>query len=337
MADNINLNVGSGSDALGADDIGGTKFQRVKMIIGDDGVNGGDVSAANPLPVLPAPDAVSGFSTTALLGAAGAYSSGIIDIKDYQQVDTRVVADQDGTVLIEFMSDAGGTVVRTLSIPFVASSGFQLFSAPAFTPYARYTFTNGATPQAGPFYFETKLLSNGLSAQVLRMDGFVSDTMVASLNRSVIVGQQGANNYENVSVTEVTNSTETTHNLNVVSGARPSQVAGRTPVRFSISSTADELLYTVGVGKTLYITDIIVTIGNSNNGTPAKVSFQDSLSATPANDFMTIQAAEAPNSATTIDSVQHSFIEPIALTNGVFLDVLLGTVDVTGVITGYEE
>ncbi len=51
MADNITLNPGTGGDTLGADDIGGIKFQRIKLIYGDDGQNGGDVSKANPLPV----------------------------------------------------------------------------------------------------------------------------------------------------------------------------------------------------------------------------------------------------------------------------------------------
>ena len=36
---------------VATDDIGGVKFQRMKLIHGDDGVNAGDVSAANPLPV----------------------------------------------------------------------------------------------------------------------------------------------------------------------------------------------------------------------------------------------------------------------------------------------
>lgn len=51
MADNITTNPGTGGDTLAADDIGGVKFPRTKLVIGADGVNDGDVSAANPLPV----------------------------------------------------------------------------------------------------------------------------------------------------------------------------------------------------------------------------------------------------------------------------------------------
>ena len=51
MADNTTLNVGTLGDTLGTDDIGGVKYQRVKLIFGPDGVNRGDTEQANALPV----------------------------------------------------------------------------------------------------------------------------------------------------------------------------------------------------------------------------------------------------------------------------------------------
>ncbi len=51
MADDVILNLGTGGDTVGADDIGGIKYQRVKLIEGANGVNDGDISSANPLPV----------------------------------------------------------------------------------------------------------------------------------------------------------------------------------------------------------------------------------------------------------------------------------------------
>jgi len=51
MADNVVLNAGSGGSTLAADDITSVLYQRVKLVEGADGVNDGDVSAANPLPV----------------------------------------------------------------------------------------------------------------------------------------------------------------------------------------------------------------------------------------------------------------------------------------------
>lgn len=57
MADNVAITPGSG-DSIAADDISGAKYQRIKIIHGADGVNDGDVSSANPLPVT-----TSGVST----------------------------------------------------------------------------------------------------------------------------------------------------------------------------------------------------------------------------------------------------------------------------------
>lgn len=59
MADNTTLNLGSGGDVIATDDIGGIKFQRVKIVLGGDGVNDGDVSSINPIPTTPAQNAVT--------------------------------------------------------------------------------------------------------------------------------------------------------------------------------------------------------------------------------------------------------------------------------------
>ena len=49
MADNTELNPGSGGDVSASNDIGGVKFQRVKPVVGDPGV-AVDVSLTNPMP-----------------------------------------------------------------------------------------------------------------------------------------------------------------------------------------------------------------------------------------------------------------------------------------------
>lgn len=53
MSDNTTVNAGSGGDVIATDDIAGVKYQRMKLVIGADGVNGGDVASGNPLPVTP--------------------------------------------------------------------------------------------------------------------------------------------------------------------------------------------------------------------------------------------------------------------------------------------
>lgn len=51
MADNTTLDLMTGGDVIGGDDISSVKYQRIKLIHGADGTNDGDVSTANGLPV----------------------------------------------------------------------------------------------------------------------------------------------------------------------------------------------------------------------------------------------------------------------------------------------
>ena len=50
MPDNVGYTPGSGA-IIAADDIGGALHQRIKVVVGADGVNDGDVSLANPMPI----------------------------------------------------------------------------------------------------------------------------------------------------------------------------------------------------------------------------------------------------------------------------------------------
>jgi hypothetical protein len=51
MAENVQLNPGTGGDVAAADEIDGVKYQRIKLALGADGVNAGDVADTNPMPV----------------------------------------------------------------------------------------------------------------------------------------------------------------------------------------------------------------------------------------------------------------------------------------------
>lgn len=51
MGDNTQLGAMSGGDTIATDDIGGVKYQRVKLTLGEDGQSEGDVSSALELPV----------------------------------------------------------------------------------------------------------------------------------------------------------------------------------------------------------------------------------------------------------------------------------------------
>ena len=277
----------------------------------------------------------SAFLTTANLTSGSTYTSGVLDARGYTQVQTHINADQDGTLNIYYSSDdAGADVARTLTIPYASSSGFQLYSAPAFTPYIQYDFTNGSIAQ-GDFYYETKLLTTSLSAQVLTLDAFVAPSMTANLGRNIIAGKVGST-FQNVNVAETTNDAGTYHNLHVVSGARPSQLPGRTPIKIVLDETADALVYTVTVGKTLYITDMSVFVENASTSARGRVELQNGTIAGSTLVYaMLVQ--EAANSQTAVVTQGQAFIEPLEFDTGVFVDVISGTITLTGVLNGYEE
>jgi len=52
MADNVITNPGIGGAVIATDDIAGVQYQRVKIVLGDNGINDGDISSTNPIPVI---------------------------------------------------------------------------------------------------------------------------------------------------------------------------------------------------------------------------------------------------------------------------------------------
>lgn len=308
---------------------------------------GGDASAANQLTQITELQAinakqdaeVTAFVTTALLASGATFDSGVLDADTYTQVQTEISASHDGTIDISFCSDAAGLdVVRSLSIPYVAADGYQFFAAPAFVNFIRYEFTNAVGSAQTDFYYTTKFLTTGLSPQLLTTGAFIAPAMVAHLGRNIIVGEDVNGVFNNASVLATTNDAGTTHNLQVVSGARPSQLAGRTAVRIVADTTAPLLVYTVTAFKTFYVTDIHLTIENSDQTASGRLDIYDSLvSPTTEPIIFPINVAESTMSETIITTVSHAFIEPIQFDAGVFFEETAGTLIMTGIINGYEE
>jgi hypothetical protein len=152
-----------------------------------------------------------GFQTSALLTNGSTYDTGILSLVGYTQVHTNVLSDVDGTITVNFIRDLAGTdILRTLTIPYTGGDGYQVFAAPAFTPYVRYRFTANEAGQSD-FYFDTKFLTKALNPQILGVDAFISPLMVSTLNRSVIVGKTSGGLYTNVAIEPVTNALDVSY------------------------------------------------------------------------------------------------------------------------------
>jgi hypothetical protein len=121
MADNTTINPGAGGDDIATDDIGGVKFPRTKLVHGADGVNDGDVSKTNPLPVAAGasmvwfgPTAVPG--TTPVAYAAGDQVGGLISLSNAARV-----SGGGGRIVHVSMSDADDVVSGFDLVFFIAS------------------------------------------------------------------------------------------------------------------------------------------------------------------------------------------------------------------------
>ncbi len=127
MADNIAVTEGSGK-TVATDDISGIQFQRVKLTLGADGVNDGDISSSNPIPAT-----VSGVATatkqdsqTALLTTIDADTGNIATSVAGLLTDTQLRATPvpvSGTVTANLGTIAGVATEATV----VKNTDFSMF------------------------------------------------------------------------------------------------------------------------------------------------------------------------------------------------------------------
>jgi hypothetical protein len=278
------------------------------------------------------------FRTESPLGATGVYTSPVTSTEGYSQIETHLFSDVSGTLTGRWYNDESKTtLIRTFTRPYSGTEvgTVSYFSSPVFGPYVEYEYTNGATAQAS-FFIDLHNRIKAISGQVLGMTDFIPPGVVANLGRNVLVGQEADGNFQNVSVTPTTNDTGTFHNLNVVSGARPSQLEGRTEVEVIVDGiTASTLEYTVTAGKTFYVTDMIFSVENTANALGI-VKFRDGTTIAGAIKIpLFVEDPGAGSSA--VKTYTHSFLEPLPFTTGIFVEENAGTLTISGIFSGYEE
>ena len=107
MADNTELDAGAGGDTIASDDIGGVKYQRVKLIEGADGVNDGDISAANPLPVTEASAAAIKTAVELIDNAIAGTEMQVDIVADGAGLATTAKQDTAAAILTTIDADTG--------------------------------------------------------------------------------------------------------------------------------------------------------------------------------------------------------------------------------------
>ena len=279
------------------------------------------------------------FKTVTPLGIGGVYTSSLISTTGFIQIETRIFSNVAGTLVGRWYDDVNKTtLIRTFTRPYSGTElgSISYFSSPMFGDYLEYEYTNGAVAQTS-FYFELHETTKSISGQILGLSDFIPSSVVANLGRNVIVGKESDGSYENVSITETSNVSGIQYNLNVVSGARPSQISGRIPVRIVIDGvTTNTLLRTNTSTLNLYITDIILSVDNSSTITSGSVKLRDGTTVAGAV-VLPLLVAEAPTSETAVSQITHTFNEPLLFETGVFLQEGPGTNTISGILLGYEE
>jgi len=108
VADNVDITAGAGT-TIRTDDVGGVQFPASKLVIGADGVDGGFVSAVNPLPVTGT--VTTGGLTDAELRAVPVPISGTVATGGLTDAELRAVAvPVSGTVTANAATSHGKTI-----------------------------------------------------------------------------------------------------------------------------------------------------------------------------------------------------------------------------------
>lgn len=271
MADNTLLSVGTGGDTIATDDIGpGVKYQRIKIVEGADGVNDGDISAANPLPVQ-----LSDGTDVALVTAGGLL-----------QVDASGVAvpvtDNAGSLTIDnaALSVTGGGLEATALRVTVASDSTGLLSVDDNA--GSLTVDNAALSVTGGGLEATALRvtlasdSTGLLSVDDNAGSLTVDQATASNLNAQVVGAVAHDAADSGNPVKIGGRADTTFQAAVADADRVDalfDVYGQLRTRRdhvnnwsyhenSSSALTDAVVQAApGVGLSLYVTDIIVSTG----------------------------------------------------------------------------
>lgn len=138
------------------------------------------------------------LSTDVPLGSNESYVSGILDTNGFTQIQLSLFANTTGIFTGQWFADSAGTnVVRNFVVPYTATGTLQNSSAPVFSRYFKFHYTNGDTAQTN-FFTEFKFLTGAISSQTLGVESFIASSMVCNLSRNVSVGKKPDGDYVNV-------------------------------------------------------------------------------------------------------------------------------------------
>lgn len=201
MADNKVANSGSGGATFATDEIAGVDFPRAKLIHGADGVNDGDVSTANPLPV----DAreLGGVAVDLNAGNAGGGTQRVVVATDQAVIS---VNDNGGSLTVDGTVTAdAGTNLNTSALAL--ESGGNLATVAAGIAAEGAALASGVLLQG----------DDGTDRKNVNVDATTGDVQVDVTNTVTVSGTVTADAGTNLNTSAL--ALETGGNLATVAGA----------------------------------------------------------------------------------------------------------------------
>lgn len=278
-------------------------------------------------------------SSAVALGTSATFTGTFVDISLYDGisvlVDGTAGSPAPGTLQMQFSHD-GSTVHRSVDITVADVAATPPRTLGTIAQFFRVIYTNGGSVAQSTFDLQT-MFHVGFVRLVSRLDSAVGDDEDVQNVRAFLGGLDVlAGAYKNVSMAASTNDSGTYNAIQVATGARPSQLPGRVAVRIVTDAISlSTLEYTVTAGKTLYITDLLVTIEQSANNLGQLLVRDGTTVAGPI--VLPFFVADPGAGSTSVTTVTHSFVEPLEFTAGVFWEEANGTLTMSGVMLGYEE
>jgi hypothetical protein len=184
MVDNVTVEEAVSGSAIAADDIAGVKHQRVKLTLGADGINDGDLSSTNPMPIAGAVT-VSGVASAA---------NQATEIASLASIDSKLTS----PISVSFSGGGLATATEQTSQTTILSAiqtntGVTTATAPATTMTgAKGSLIFGAVTTSAPSF--TNNTQNSLSLTtggLLRIDGSGTTIPVSNSSLTTIATNSG--------------------------------------------------------------------------------------------------------------------------------------------------
>ena len=194
MADNTQLNVPTtAGDIIATDDIGGVQFQRMKITVGADGVNDGDVSSANPMPTKDTNVSATDGGTPApqAIAIGGVTNTGVAQTVEVNASGHVHVADGGGTLTVDSpqLPSTLGSNANTNSVSVALSSDQFIFPMALRTNKALPITT--APQDLFRCTFAKTITANGVDTEFFNIIGAVGTGQAVSQSSGNLVMTSG--------------------------------------------------------------------------------------------------------------------------------------------------